>query len=43
MISHLNMVSIGSAIDISDITISKEDIYLSYMPLPHLLERIIVW
>ena len=42
MISHLNMVStIAGASYHKDLNLNAETIYLSYLPLAHVLERII--
>ena len=41
MISHKNFVSLLSVIHGEAIKIEKEDVHLSYLPLPHLFERAI--
>lgn len=43
MISNRNVISVMEAAKFNACKIIHEDVYLSYLPLPHVLERIIVW
>ena len=42
VITHQNMVSVVSAGLAGVISAKKEDLYLSFLPLPHIFERIVV-
>ena len=38
--THRNFVSVISSVPNTDITFSEQDVHLSYLPLPHVLERL---
>lgn len=42
MVSHKNFMSATAAGEISDLRFSNEDVYLSYLPLPHIYERLMM-
>lgn len=42
MISHGNIVSMAATLDYTDLAITEKDVHLSYLPLAHVLERIVV-
>lgn len=43
MISHINMVSLLAAMKANpDINTNENDVYLSYLPLPHLFDRLML-
>ena len=42
MLSHKNFVSLVSCLKYSDIDIQSDEVYLSYLPLAHVLERIVL-
>ncbi len=42
MISHLNFVSLVSSLEYSDVKIAEDEVYLSYLPLAHVFERIVI-
>ena len=37
--THRNFVSVISSVPNTDITFSEQDVHLSYLPLPHVMER----
>lgn len=43
MLSHQNMVSLIAALINTDGKLLQTDIHISYLPLPHIFERAIVW
>lgn len=43
MISNCNIVSVMEAAKFNACRILHEDVHLSYLPLPHVLERVVVW
>ena len=42
MISHKNFVSLVSSLEYSGVTIAEDEVYLSYLPLAHVFERIVI-
>jgi len=42
MVSHKNFMAATAAGEISDLTYTSEDVYLSYLPLPHIYERLMM-
>lgn len=40
MLTHKNFVSLISAIPQTSVKLSETDVYLSYLPLPHVMERL---
>lgn len=40
MLSHRNITSFLFAVDNHDIKFNENDVYLSFLPLPHVLERV---
>ena len=42
MISHKNFVSLVSCLEYSDVDIKIDEVYLSYLPLAHVFERIVI-
>jgi long-chain acyl-CoA synthetase len=42
MLSHENFTSALTGIDKQDIKFLKTDVHLSYLPLPHVMERLVV-
>lgn len=42
MISHLNVTSFNVSVDNLDIKFLQSDVYLSFLPLPHVFERLAV-
>ena len=42
MITHRNMTSMAGQVERSSIQVLPTDLYLSFLPLPHILERICV-
>lgn len=43
MISHINMVSLLAAMEGNpDVKINEKDVYLSYLPLPHVFDRLML-
>lgn len=42
MLSHRNLVSLVSCLQYSDVKIENDEVYLSYLPLAHVFERIII-
>jgi len=41
MLSHGNFLSFLSAFNNHDLKFTKEDVYLSFLPLPHVFERVV--
>lgn len=42
MLSHRNFVSLVSCLEYSDIKIDSDEVYLSYLPLAHVFERVLI-
>ncbi|CAK71079.1 unnamed protein product (macronuclear) [Paramecium tetraurelia] len=42
MLRHKNFVSVSGGVVFQGIVVSQKDVYLSYLPLPHVLERFVV-
>ena len=42
MLSHKNFVSLVSCLEYSDVKIEEDEVYLSYLPLAHVFERILI-
>lgn len=40
MITHLNMIVTVASIESRDINLGEQDVHLSYLPLPHVFERV---
>lgn len=43
MISHKNVVSTIVSLKYSSIDIFDTDTHMSYLPLPHIFERVVIW
>jgi long-chain acyl-CoA synthetase len=43
MISHRNLLAVITGLHLSDGRPLSTDVYISYLPLPHVMERLIVW
>jgi long-chain acyl-CoA synthetase len=43
MISHANMLAAVAVLPYTDVKFYPDDVYISYLPLPHVFERIIEW
>ena len=43
MISQKNFVAVITAVQNSDVRLFPKDVCLSYLPLPHIMERLLVW
>lgn len=43
MISHRNLLAVITGLATSDGRPLSTDVYISYLPLPHVMERLIVW
>ena len=43
MISHKNLLAVITATRSNDLKFNDTDVHLSYLPLPHIFERIIDW
>ncbi len=43
MLSYANIISVAYCLDYTDIHLTASDSHLSYLPLAHILERIVVW
>ena len=43
MLSHQNLVSCMASVDYSSVKLYSEDIHISYLPLPHIFERLVIW
>lgn len=43
MISHRNILAVITGLHSSDGKPISTDVYISYLPLPHIMERLIVW
>jgi len=41
MLSHLNLVSVGTGMFHIGFKITEKDVYLSYLPLAHVMERVV--
>lgn len=41
MLSHGNFIATISAVSYTDIKLSCDDVHISYLPLPHVMERLI--
>ena len=39
--SHKNFIACTACIPDTDVKLCSEDVYLSYLPLPHLMERLV--
>lgn len=42
MLSHGNIVSVSACLDYTDLNINENDIHLSYLPLAHVFERVLI-
>jgi len=42
LITHKNMTSICNMSDMVEVKYTDKEVYLSYLPLPHVLERLFV-
>ena len=42
MISHRNFISLVSCLEYSDVKLHENEVYLSYLPLAHVFERIVI-
>lgn len=42
MLSHGNLVSALASLPYADIKLTPEDVHLSYLPLPHVMERLLL-
>ena len=42
MLSHINLICPGAGLDKVNISLFKEDIHISYLPLAHVFERVVV-
>lgn len=42
MLKHISFTSIAGAVPHQGFNLYPDDVYLSYLPLPHVLERVIV-
>ena len=42
MMSHLNLTALCAAAEY-DLKVTEDDVYLSYLPLPHLMERMFLY
>lgn len=42
MITHKNMTAMAGNVELHDIRILSSDVYLSFLPLPHILEKLVV-
>lgn len=42
MISHKNVLSILAAHRLSNMALNPNDVLLSYLPLPHVMERVVI-
>lgn len=43
MISHRNLLAVITGLGQTDGSPLSTDVYISYLPLPHIMERLIVW
>lgn len=43
MLTYANIMSVSACLDYTDIHLTENDSHLSYLPLAHILERIVVW
>jgi len=42
MLSHMNLLCIGTGLHHIGVKITEKDSYLSYLPLAHIMERAVV-
>lgn len=42
MLSHMNLISVGTGLHHIGIKITEKDFYLSYLPLAHIMERTVM-
>jgi len=42
MLSHSNFIATLSSVQYTDAKVNSEDVHISYLPLPHVMERLLI-